>query len=100
MGASEAATMFVVDDDTMVERVLERLPRSAGWQLRIFATAEEVLAGHDRVVRGRFAKQMASDPGLSEKTVEVRSAHAMNKMEVRSVAEPAVLFEMAGPLQP
>jgi len=38
-----AGTVFVVDDDPSVRRSLERLVKSAGWTVRTFASAEEVL---------------------------------------------------------
>jgi FixJ family two-component response regulator len=72
------------------DRILERLQRLSGRE-------REVL---DRVVRGRLNKQIAGDLAISEKTVKVHRAHAMEKMEVRSVAELVVLFELAGALQP
>lgn len=41
--ARTAGTVFVVDDDPSVRRSLERLVRSAGWAVRTFASAEELL---------------------------------------------------------
>lgn len=41
--ASASGTVFVVDDDPSVRRSLERLVRSAGWAVRTFASAEELL---------------------------------------------------------
>jgi two-component system response regulator FixJ len=41
--ARTAGTVFVVDDDPSVRRSLERLVKSAGWTVRIFASAEELL---------------------------------------------------------
>jgi two-component system response regulator FixJ len=38
-----AGTVFVVDDDPSVRRSLERLVKSAGWTVRTFGSAEEVL---------------------------------------------------------
>lgn len=38
------------------------------------------------VVRGKLNKQIASDLGLSHKTIEVHRAHVMEKMEADSVA--------------
>jgi two-component system response regulator FixJ len=38
-----AGTVFVVDDDPSVRRSLERLVKSAGWSVRTFASAEELL---------------------------------------------------------
>ena len=41
--ARAAGTVFVVDDDPSVRRSLERLVKSAGWAVRTFASAEELL---------------------------------------------------------
>jgi two-component system response regulator FixJ len=41
--AREAGTVFVVDDDPSMRRSLERLVKSAGWTVRTFASAEELL---------------------------------------------------------
>ena len=41
--ARPAATVFVVDDDPSVRRSLERLVKGAGWGVRTFASAEELL---------------------------------------------------------
>jgi FixJ family two-component response regulator len=41
--ARTAGTVLVVDDDPSVRRSLERLVKSAGWRVRIFASAEELL---------------------------------------------------------
>jgi len=41
--ARTAGTVFVVDDDPSVRRSLERLVKSAGWAVRPFASAEELL---------------------------------------------------------
>ncbi len=39
-----ASEVFVVDDDESVRRAVERLLRTAGYQVRAFASAEDVLA--------------------------------------------------------
>ena len=36
-------TIFVVDDDASVRTALDRLLRAAGWNVRLFASAEEFL---------------------------------------------------------
>ncbi|MEO0586213.1 MAG: response regulator transcription factor [Planctomycetota bacterium] len=41
----------------------------------------------DRVVRGMLNKQVASELGLSHKTIEVHRAHVMEKMAAQSLAE-------------
>jgi len=38
-----AGTVLVVDDDPSVRRSLERLVKSAGWDVRTFASAEDLL---------------------------------------------------------
>lgn len=40
----------------------------------------------ERVVAGRFNKEIAEDLGISPKTIEVHRAHVMEKMEANSVA--------------
>lgn len=40
----------------------------------------------ERVVAGRFNKEIAEDLGISPKTIEVHRAHVMEKMEADSVA--------------
>jgi FixJ family two-component response regulator len=39
--------VFVVDDDASVRRALERLLRAAGYEVRAFASAREILARDD-----------------------------------------------------
>ena len=46
------ATIFVVDDDADVRKALARLLRSAGYEVRTFASGAEFLAGHDRHLPG------------------------------------------------
>jgi len=40
---ASTGTVFIVDDDPSVRRSLERLIRSARWNVRSFASAEEIL---------------------------------------------------------
>jgi FixJ family two-component response regulator len=47
------------------------------------------------VMNGRLNKQIAADLGTAEKTVKVHRARAMEKMQVRSVAELVRLVERA-----
>lgn len=42
-GVRATGTVFVVDDDLSVRRSLERLVKSAGWTVRTFASAEDLL---------------------------------------------------------
>jgi len=45
--SSHDATIYVVDDDDSVRRSLKRLLRSRGWNVEVFASAEDLLAqGH------------------------------------------------------
>ena len=44
-------------------------------------------------MNGRLNKQIAADLGTSEKTVKVHRARALEKMEVRTVAEAVRMFE-------
>jgi len=37
------STVFIVDDDALVRRSLERLLRSVGWRVKMFSTAQEFL---------------------------------------------------------
>jgi two-component system, LuxR family, response regulator FixJ len=41
--ARTTGTVFVVDDDPSVRRSLQRLVKGAGWAVRTFASAEELL---------------------------------------------------------
>lgn len=51
----------------------------------------------EHVMNGRLNKQIASDIGTAEKTVKVHRARAMEKMNVRSVAELVRMVERAHP---
>jgi len=50
----------------------------------------------ERVVGGRANKQIASDLGISTKTVEAHRAHVMEKMRAESLAELVQLVRAAG----
>jgi FixJ family two-component response regulator len=54
-------------------------------RLRTLSAREREVMEH--VVHGRLNKQIASDLGISEKTVKVHRGRTMMKMRVRSVAE-------------
>ena len=62
----------------------ERLAGARERYARLTPREREVM-GH--VVQGALNKQIASDLGLSHKTVEVHRAHVMSKMRARSLAE-------------
>jgi FixJ family two-component response regulator len=49
---SVTRTVFVIDDDPMIRRALERLLRSAGYDVETFGSAEEFLARDPRPVEG------------------------------------------------
>lgn len=96
----EGAFDFVekpVDVKYLVQRIREGLSREeqrqTAWR-RHAASAGRVasLSRRERdvfhaVARGRLNKQIASDLGISGKTVEVHRARVMEKLQVRSVAE-------------
>lgn len=72
------------------------IERRAG---RLTAREEQVF---ELVVAGKPNKVVASDLGLSQKTVEVHRAHVMEKMRAESFADlvkMAVLLEVTGPPQ-
>jgi FixJ family two-component response regulator len=83
-----------VDEEVLLAAVTRGLERDA--QRRSLATLtpreREVLA---HVMEGRLNKQIAADLGTAEKTVKVHRARAMEKMQVRSVAELVRLVERA-----
>lgn len=61
-------------------------------RLALLTTAERQVL--DRVVAGHPNKQIASDLGVSQRTVEVRRANVMRKMQVGSVVELARAIEL------
>ena len=60
----DAATVFVVDDDPLVGRALERLLRSAGCAVETFASAHEFLAREPLPARGILLLDVQM-PGMS-----------------------------------
>lgn len=96
-----------VDEDELVRAVTMALQHDAVRRLARTHTAKtearldsltprerEVL---DHVMNGRLNKQIAADIGTAEKTVKVHRARAMEKMNVRSVAELVRMVERAHP---
>lgn len=96
-----------VDEDALVGAVMAALHRDAGHRqahnhqaqtehrlASLTPREREVL---DHVMNGRLNKQIASDLGTAEKTVKVHRARAMEKMNVRSVAELVRMVERAHP---
>lgn len=83
-------------DQVLLERVRDALKLDA--QRREAVRAAEALAARrerltpresqvmDLVVQGRLNKQIASELGLSPKTVEVHRSHVMDKMEAPTLA--------------
>ena len=65
----------------------------AEWQQRLghLTIAERQVL--DRVVAGQPNKQIAAELGVSQRTVEVRRANVMRKMQVNSVVELARAIE-------
>jgi FixJ family two-component response regulator len=86
--AIDTALRHSAVDDAAQARKVEIEARLAGLTPR----EREVL---DHVMNGRLNKQIAYDIGTSEKTVKVHRARAMQKMQVRSVAELVRLVERA-----
>jgi FixJ family two-component response regulator len=95
-----------VDTDVLLETIRHAFVRHAAeeaWcqrrqdikarHARLTSREREVMA---HVVDGRLNKQIASDLGISLKTVKVHRARAMEKMEVHSVAALVHLCEAAG----
>jgi FixJ family two-component response regulator len=60
---------------------------------RLSLRERQVMQG---VIAGRLNKQVASDLGISEKTVKVHRSRVMEKMEARSLAELVHLCESLG----
>jgi FixJ family two-component response regulator len=47
-----------------------------------------------RVAAGKLNKQIAADLGLSEITVKVHRAHAMHKMQAKSLADLVRMIDL------
>jgi len=83
-----------------LERVVEadESRRAAQERLsRLTAREMDVLLA---LLGGRFNKAIAHDFGISVRTVEMHRAHLMAKLEVRSLAEVALLAPQAGLVVP
>lgn len=50
----------------------------------------------DHVIQGRLNKQIAADLGIAEKTVKIHRRRAMDKMDVRSVAQLVRMCDLVG----
>ena len=109
-GGAEDFLTKPVDDETLLRAVrqgleADRARRRARRELAdahrrfgaLTSREREVLNG---VVQGRLNKQIASDLGISEKTVKVHRGRVMEKMDVPSLAELVHLVDRAGLRQP
>ena len=98
------ATVFVVDDDISVRESLELLIKSAGWRVRLFATAQEFLS-HPRASVPSCLVLDVSLPGLnglelqeriardrSELPIVFITAHGDIPMSVRAMKAGAIEF--------
>ena len=56
-----APTVFVVDDDAGMLKALDRLLRSAGFEVRSFQSAQAFLAQHDPTIPGCVLLDVAMD---------------------------------------
>lgn len=70
-----------------------RAGRRAQWEERLARLTNAERQVLDRVVAGQPNKQIAAELGVSQRTVEVRRANVMRKMEVASVVELARAIE-------
>jgi FixJ family two-component response regulator len=64
-------TVFVIDDDVMVCKALERLLRSAGYGVETFTSAESFLARYPRHVSGALILDV-SMPAMSGPELQAR----------------------------
>lgn len=95
-----------------VSREILALALAPAWNAleRVIEASESRRAARERLARltaremdvlmallgGRFNKAIAHDFGISVRTVEMHRAHIMTKLEVRSLAEAALLAPQAG----
>jgi RNA polymerase sigma factor (sigma-70 family) len=95
-----------VDDQDLLNAIHQAIERSAETQMERSALSSirervDRLTPRERqvftlVVSGTLNKQVASELGMSEKTVKVHRARVMRKMEAHSLAELVRLAERAG----
>lgn len=75
----------------------DRLRRLEDLQRRVESLTPRELEIARRIVAGQANKVIAAELGLSERTVELHRAHAMQKLEARSVAQLVRLMLDADP---
>lgn len=79
-----SAVRNAVAKDQYDRKVLQELQMVRGRLALLTPREHQVL---DHVVTGRLNKQIAADLGITEKTIKVHRARAMEKMGVRTLAE-------------
>jgi FixJ family two-component response regulator len=79
-----AAVRSALDKDRYDREVLRELQMVRGRLASLTPREHEVL---DHVVTGRLNKQIAADLGITEKTIKVHRARAMEKMGVTTLAD-------------
>jgi FixJ family two-component response regulator len=77
-------------DETRIAEIQERIKMLTAREIEVFAL----------VVTGMLNKQIASELGISEKTVKVHRARVMEKMRAGSVAELVRLADRVGVIVP
>jgi FixJ family two-component response regulator len=104
-GAVEFLTKPFRDQDLLdaIEQAIEldRASRSQRDEIAAFKRRHETLTVRERevmylVVAGLLNKQIASELGTSEKTVNVHRSHVMQKMQAKSLAELIRMAEKIG----
>lgn len=79
--SDNAATVFVIDDDVMVCKALERLLRSAGYDVETFTSAEAFLAREPRPASGALILDV-SMPVMSGPELQARLAATHSELRI------------------